>query len=103
MRLALAVPSPTKESGGHPIEPQAFMSSRTNIRETWNKTHCQLSKMLTQMLVDHYEKLLAEMTPQIEAVKDDLLDLPFLPIPQELHHHEQTMEKTEENLKKPSQ
>ena len=81
------------------LEPQAFMSTRTNIRETRNKTLRQMSKTLTQTLVDHYEKLLAEITPQIEAVKDDLLDFPFLPTPQELHHHEQTMEKTEENLK----
>ena len=76
------------------------MSSRTNIRETRNKTLRQMSKMLTQTLVDHYEKLLAKITPQIEAVKDDLLDFLFLPTSQELHHHEQTMEKTQENLKK---
>ena len=79
------------------IEPQAFMSSQTNIRKIRNKTLHQMSKTLTQTLVDHYEKLLAEITPQIEAVKDDLLDFPFLPTPQELHHHEQTVE---ENLKK---
>ena len=46
-----------------------------------------ISKTLTQTLFEHYEKVITELTPQIEAVKDDLPDIPFLSTPQELLHH----------------
>ena len=36
------------------LEPQAFMSSKSNIKDKWDQTTASMSKILIQLLVDHY-------------------------------------------------
>ena len=50
------------------LEPQAFMASKTDIKDQWDKKLAAMSKSLLQMLADHYLAVISGLVTEIDKV-----------------------------------
>lgn len=80
------------------LEPQAFMSSMTGLKDKWEQTTAAMSKSLIKLLIEHYSTVANTLDRDLDPIKDDLEEPPFSPTPQETEDHDRIMEKTEKNL-----
>ena len=74
------------------------MASKTDIKDQWDKKLAAMSKLLLQMLANHYLAVISGLVTEIDKVQRQLEHPPFSPTPQEFQVHKTILKKTEDNL-----